>query len=77
MRIPLPGISVAIRRCRPAGCRPTHRRVTARIDAGGLLSPAERLGVDVLNGIAYDPADQTFLLTGKWWPRLFRVKFVK
>ncbi len=52
-------------------------RVTARIDAGGLLSPAERLGVDVLNGIAYDPADQTFLLTGKWWPRLFRVKFVK
>lgn len=50
-------------------------RVTARIDASGLLTPAERMGVDVLNGIAYDPADQTFLLTGKWWPKMFRVKF--
>lgn len=51
-------------------------RVTARIDASGLLTPAERRGVDVLNGIAYDQADQTFLLTGKWWPKLFRVRFV-
>ncbi len=50
--------------------------VTARIDASGLLSAAERLGVDVLNGIAYDPADQTFLITGKLWPKLFRVRFV-
>jgi len=50
--------------------------VTARIDAAGLLSPAERLGTDVLNGIAYDPADRTFLITGKLWPRLFRVTFV-
>jgi len=33
--------------------------------------------VDVLNGIAYDPADRTFLITGKLWPRLFRVKFVR
>ena len=31
----------------------------------------------VLNGIAYDPADQTFLITGKLWPKMFRVKFVK
>jgi glutamine cyclotransferase len=52
-------------------------RVTERIDAANLLSPMERQGVDVLNGIAYDPADQTFLITGKLWPRLFRVKFVK
>ena len=42
----------------------------------GLLAPAERPGIDVLNGIAYDPADQTFLITGKLWPKLFRVKFV-
>ena len=52
-------------------------RVTARIDAPNLLSPIERQGVDVLNGIAYDPSDQTFLLTGKLWPKMFRVKFVK
>jgi glutaminyl-peptide cyclotransferase len=52
-------------------------RVKERIDAPNLLSPLERQGVDVLNGIAYDPADQTFLITGKLWPKLFRVKFVK
>jgi glutamine cyclotransferase len=52
-------------------------RVTARIAAPNLLSPIERQGVDVLNGIAYDPTDQTFLITGKLWPKLFRVKFVK
>lgn len=50
--------------------------VTAAIDASGLLAPQERLGVDVLNGIAYDPSDGSFLLTGKLWPRLFRVRFV-
>lgn len=51
--------------------------VTQRIDAPNLLSPLERQGVDVLNGIAYDPADRTFLITGKLWPKLFRVRFVK
>jgi glutaminyl-peptide cyclotransferase len=51
--------------------------VTQWIDASNLLSPIERQGVDVLNGIAHDPADQTFLITGKLWPRLFRVRFVK
>lgn len=55
---------------------PKSGAVTARIDAAGLLTPAERLGVDVLNGIAHDPADQTFLITGKNWPKLFRVRFV-
>ena len=30
----------------------------------------------VLNGIAHDPADGTFLVTGKLWPKMFRVKFV-
>lgn len=53
--------------------------VRATIDAGGLLTPAERdaLGHDaILNGIAHDPANDTFLLTGKLWPKLFRVRFV-
>jgi glutamine cyclotransferase len=52
-------------------------RVTQYIDAPNLLSPLEQQGVDVLNGIAYDPADRTFLITGKYWPKLFRVRFVK
>lgn len=55
---------------------PATGAVTARIDAAGLLAPAERQGVDVLNGIAHDPADDTFLITGKLWPKLFRVRFV-
>lgn len=53
--------------------------VRAAIDASGLLGPDERRGLGheaILNGIAYDPADQTFLLTGKLWPKLFRVRFV-
>ena len=34
-------------------------------------------GRDVLNGIAYDPASDTFLLTGKRWPTTFEVRFVE
>jgi glutamine cyclotransferase len=55
---------------------PETGRVTAVIDAGGLLSAAERANADVLNGIAYDPVQKTFLLTGKLWPKLFEVTFV-
>jgi glutaminyl-peptide cyclotransferase len=53
--------------------------VRATIDASGLLSPTERAGLAreaILNGIAYDAADHTFLVTGKLWPKLFRVRFV-
>jgi glutamine cyclotransferase len=50
--------------------------VTAEIDAAGLLTAAERSKADVLNGIAYDASSGTFLITGKLWPRLFRVRFV-
>lgn len=55
-------------------------QVTASIDASGLLTPQETAaaGSDgVLNGIAYDPASQTFLITGKHWPWMFQVQFVE
>lgn len=55
---------------------PATGKVEAVIDASGLLSPQERNGTDVLNGIAYDPAAGTFLITGKLWPKLFEVRFV-
>jgi glutamine cyclotransferase len=55
---------------------PKSGEVTALIDASNLLAPAERFGTDVLNGIAHDPATDTFLITGKLWPRMFRVRFV-
>ena len=55
---------------------PASGKVTAEIDASGLLSADEKRGADVLNGIAYDPATKNFLLTGKYWPTMFEVRFV-
>lgn len=55
---------------------PRSGRVTAWIDAAGLLTPAERAGAEVLNGIAYVRERDRFLVTGKLWPRLFEVVFV-
>jgi glutamine cyclotransferase len=52
--------------------------VRATIDASGLLSPADHAALAheaTLNGIAHDPANGTFMLTGKLWPKLFRVRF--
>lgn len=52
--------------------------VTAVIDASGLRKAVGQLGPDaVLNGIAHDKATGNFLVTGKLWPALFEVRFVK
>jgi len=61
---------------RIARISPKDGRVTGWIDLSGLLSPMERGGADVLNGIAYDPAGDRLFVTGKWWPRLFEIKIV-
>lgn len=55
---------------------PASGRVTATADASGLLAPAEAAAADVLNGIAYDPARRVYLITGKYWPRLFVVRLL-
>ncbi len=54
-------------------------RVTATVDASplwdrltGVIAPGA-----VLNGIAYDPQRDLFLLTGKLWPQSFEVRFVQ
>lgn len=49
--------------------------VTGVIDAAGLLTREESRGVDVLNGIAYDPRKDRFYITGKLWPTMFEVTF--
>lgn len=56
---------------------PANGKVVAVIDASGLLTPEEAHSADVLNGIAYDPASGDFYVTGKYWPKLFRVRFVE
>ncbi len=55
---------------------PITGQVTASIDARNLLSRVEAARADVLNGIAYKPETQTFLLTGKLWPAVFEVEFI-
>ena len=51
--------------------------VTDYIDAAGLLQGVDRVGAEVLNGIAYDQTAETFYITGKWWPKMFEVRFVE
>ena len=53
---------------------PADGRVTAVVDAAGLLAPGRRAGTDVLNGIASLGGGE-FLLAGKFWPATFRVRF--
>ncbi|MEV6274113.1 glutaminyl-peptide cyclotransferase [Nocardia sp. NPDC051832] len=55
---------------------PESGRVLAVIDARELLTPAERARTDVLNGIAHLPGTDRFLITGKYWPTIFEVRFV-
>ncbi|MGH3613916.1 MAG: glutaminyl-peptide cyclotransferase [Pseudonocardia sp.] len=54
---------------------PADGRVTAVVDATGLLDGRRRAGANVLNGIAAAGGEE-FLLTGKYWPATFRVRFV-
>jgi glutamine cyclotransferase len=57
---------------------PASGEVTALIDTGDLLQQdgvGDVHGADVLNGIAYVPERDRFLLTGKFWPRVFEVEF--
>ncbi|HTV01438.1 MAG TPA: glutaminyl-peptide cyclotransferase [Luteitalea sp.] len=56
---------------------PKTGAVTAWIDMSNLLTATEKSRVDVLNGIAHDPKTGNFLITGKLWPWVFEVKFVK
>lgn len=52
----------------------TSGQVTGRVDLSGLLAPADRAGVDVLNGIAYDAGRDRLFVTGKLWPRLYEIR---
>lgn len=55
---------------------PETGEVTGEIDASGLLTDEEAQAADVLNGIARVPGCDSFLITGKLWPHMFRVEFV-
>jgi glutamine cyclotransferase len=55
---------------------PATGAVTASIDASGLLRDDELVPGSTLNGIAAVPGTHQFLITGKFWPRMFRVALV-
>lgn len=56
---------------------PATGKVNSVVYLANLLSPQDRRGVDVLNGIAYDAAGDRIFVTGKYWPKIFEIKLVE
>ena len=57
---------------------PASGKVLGWLDLSGLLPAEDRQQqVDVLNGIAYDAANDRLFVTGKWWPKLFEIEPVE
>ena len=57
---------------------PQSGRVTAWIDLNGLMPEGELRDPEaVLNGIAYDQANNKLYVTGKLWPRIFEIRVKK
>jgi glutaminyl-peptide cyclotransferase len=53
---------------------PTTGKVTGVIDLKGILPVSLRKPTtDVLNGIAYDPQTKSIWITGKYWPRVYKI----
>lgn len=54
---------------------PSTGKVKALIDCRGLLAKELRKpSTDVLNGIALDSSSGAIYITGKYWPRMFRIR---
>lgn len=54
---------------------PASGRVTSWVELAGLRpEPAPGKPIDVLNGIAWDPAGRRLFVTGKLWPWLYRIE---
>jgi glutamine cyclotransferase len=51
--------------------------VAGYLDLEGILKTDYKGEIDVLNGIAYDSESETFLVTGKLWPKIYRIKIIK
>jgi glutamine cyclotransferase len=55
---------------------PSTGKVIAYIDLKG-INPGEDTKVNVLNGIAYDPAGKRIFVTGKNWAKLFEIRITE
>lgn len=57
---------------------PKNGKVEGTVDCGGLLeSRYKSKNTDVLNGIAYNPENGAIYLTGKYWPRLYKISLME
>lgn len=57
---------------------PATGNVKGMIDCKGLLPGSLRTyTTDVLNGIAYNPDKKEIYLTGKYWPKMYKVRLVE
>jgi len=61
---------------RLARVSPKTGQVLGWIDLSGLLDKQDAVGVEVLNGIAYDAKGDRLFVTGKLWPKLFEIRLV-
>ncbi len=53
---------------------PDNGIVESIIDCTNILSPRlKTTTTDVLNGIAYNPVDKSIYITGKYWPKMFKI----
>lgn len=56
---------------------PKSGNVTGIVDCKGLLAAGLRTDkTDVLNGIAYNTANKGIYITGKYWPKIYRIALV-
>lgn len=56
---------------------PKTGKVEAQIDFSGIQDKEETLKTDVMNGIAYNQKTQELFVTGKWWPKLLKIRLVE
>jgi glutamine cyclotransferase len=57
---------------------PETGMVVGWIDLTGLLDPSDlEQPADVLNGIAYDEANDRLFVTGKLWPTLYEIELIR
>ena len=57
---------------------PATGEVRATVDCKGLLPLSLRTSrTDVFNGIAYNPANGHIYVTGKYWPKMYRIELEK
>ena len=57
---------------------PRNGIIEGVVDLTGLLPASEQTPMtDVLNGIAYDPATKRIFVTGKRWPKIYKIELIK